>query len=428
MPYRVQNMLAKTESRSKLYDHENVIKNIKALAEKGYSFVGNLSPDFVPWSWLKLGVFLFVKDNLYYQYKLKPFLYDSTSDTDFDILNEPILGSPLSKIVTQDYIYMVYIQKKTATDKQPEILVLLRSDTSITGHHKLLGPYKDKEGDIVCGEIYFIEKKIFLINPKSGNFPTEPSKAVPILEKIWGKEGADAYFPGVEKDVIDKELLRRKKLIGYKEDLPEASDSKKPSVHPESASRTLASKTGKKKSSGILKYGSSLAPSQEPQGENVVDQALATSSKSAKELAQKPCQRRAKRSVSASASQSSPDLVLRPRRGRKRGTVVPVVSKSAIDLTQRQSEVHEEGPSPTPAPSPSRDLTQIPLEVHAYESLPAPARSLTVDLTQRSSETSIADPSVSAASSASAVSGNRFFDRRDDKASIPVVNACCVIL
>lgn len=194
------------------YNYDDVIKNINALADRGYIFIGNLSSDFKPWPTVKLGRFLFIKNNIYYQYSATSLLYGSILDIYFDTNNEPLLGQKFQKIVSQDYIYLIFRQEEL-TDKKPDEFVLLRENASLSGHSFLIGPYKEKKGTITAGEIYYYNSRIFLVDPKSSNFPRKPDEVISVVKRIWGQEGVDAFYPGIEKDDVDRELLRRKKII-----------------------------------------------------------------------------------------------------------------------------------------------------------------------------------------------------------------------
>jgi hypothetical protein len=284
-----------------LYNYANVIKKIKALADKGYLFVGNITPDFVPWAALRLGLFLFIKNNKYYQFSALSLLYSPKLDVSFDEDDEPLPRNRTFKIAGDDYIYIVFIQTKP-THTKPEVLVLLRADASVTGHSFLLGPYRDKAGDIVGGEIYYDKGNLLLINPKSGSFKTELDVAVQVVEKVWGKVGVQVFYPGVEEEEIAQELLRRKQTKPIEKDgffsLSDVTSLDPSSNFKDSPPRNLNRRLSTHIAAGLsltpmpisaqtAGSGSSYSLSQSTYGPQAVDPSLISPVRSAATIAQK---------------------------------------------------------------------------------------------------------------------------------------------
>lgn len=179
---------------------------IDCLTSRGYGFLGSLSEGFTPWISLKLGYFLFVKDNKYYQYQLKSLFSGKACNIVFDENDEPLESAFFSKIISGDYIYVIYVHPG-----KNEHILILRPDPSVTGHAHILGHYKeDTNAIIVGGEVYFHSEKTLLINHKSGSFQTSSLEALRVINQVWGARVVPGFYPEVEQSVVATEVSRRR--------------------------------------------------------------------------------------------------------------------------------------------------------------------------------------------------------------------------
>ncbi|MDI1351232.1 MAG: hypothetical protein PSV35_00440 [bacterium] len=123
------------------YSYASAEKKITLLAALGYRLIGSLPSNKHPWSALKLGCFLFLKNKTYYAYAAKALLSDASFNLTFDIYNEPSPGKNFQKIIDDDFIYVIIIEKAMRTHCADQITVLIRRDALLQGHQFLVGPY-----------------------------------------------------------------------------------------------------------------------------------------------------------------------------------------------------------------------------------------------------------------------------------------------
>ncbi|CEG55568.1 hypothetical protein [Legionella fallonii] len=203
--------MPKEKGSTESYSYAKAQEKINALKLRGYQFVGHLPEDTAPWGMLKVAFFLFVKDSSYYQYRGKSLLSDPVLALEFDDNNEPV-GDGFCKIINENYIYVIFTQKKLEGEGGEKLVVLLKKDAAMTGHSFLIGPYGKLAARIIGGEVYYHNGELLLINRKSGSFHREVDEAVPFIRAIWGVAGEKAFHAAVEKDDVLNELQRRKAL------------------------------------------------------------------------------------------------------------------------------------------------------------------------------------------------------------------------
>ncbi len=205
--------MPKTQAGTESYSYARAQEKINILKLRGYQFVGSLPEELSPWGMLKLAFFLFVKGSSYYQYRGKSLLSDSSPKIEFDANNEPLAGSTFSKILDEDYIYIIGTPKKVRDNDTENFIVLLKKNAAITGHSFLIGPYMTLASRIIGGELYHHHGKLLLINRKSGSFHSEVDEAMPLIRAAWGAAGEKAFHSAVEKDEVLHELQKRKALF-----------------------------------------------------------------------------------------------------------------------------------------------------------------------------------------------------------------------
>lgn len=184
---------------------------IDIFSSKGYQLIGSLSEIRALWNSMKIGVFLFKKEERYYQCKSAFLFLEYTPEeieACFNEQQEPLPKKPFSRILTSSYIF---ITLKNG-------LFLLREDAHKSGHAFLAGPHAEE--DIVGGELYFEKGNLLLANNKSGNYPTSEEEALPALIKVWGLSIKERFCQVIEKEQVEFELARRKlvdEALGSKE-------------------------------------------------------------------------------------------------------------------------------------------------------------------------------------------------------------------
>jgi hypothetical protein len=174
---------------------------IDIFSSKGYQLIGSLSEIRAIWNSMKMGLFLFKKEERYYQCKSTFLFLEHTPEeieACFNEQQEPLPKQPFSRILTSSYIF---IMLKNG-------LFLLREDAHKSGHAFLAGP--NAEEDIVGGELYFEKGNLLLANNKSGNYPTSEEEALPALIKVWGLSINEMFCHVIEKEQVELELARRK--------------------------------------------------------------------------------------------------------------------------------------------------------------------------------------------------------------------------
>lgn len=186
-------------------------QRIAFLEARGYKLLGNVSDQFRTWAALGLSSFLFIKGENYSDYKYYEFkAMNLFSELDYELMldqeDEPVGHSFFYQITNKEYIYVIYIADRA--DRLSERLLLLRNDASQSGHRMLIGPSRaDSHATIVGGEIYYNNKKITLINRKSGSFRTEHHEAIGVISDFFGKEIENAYHDEVENSSVVRELV-----------------------------------------------------------------------------------------------------------------------------------------------------------------------------------------------------------------------------
>lgn len=174
---------------------------IDVLSNKGYQLIGSLPPMASIWHSIKLGVFLFKKEEHYYQCK-SAFLFLEHSaeeiETCFNEQNEPLPDQPFSRIFTSSYIFLILNNG----------LFLLRQDAHKSGHNFLAGPHA--EDVLVGGELYFEKGNLLLANNKSSNYPTSGGEALTALIKVWGLSIKDMFSHVIEQEQVEFELACRR--------------------------------------------------------------------------------------------------------------------------------------------------------------------------------------------------------------------------
>ncbi|MDR3503356.1 MAG: hypothetical protein P4L79_12335 [Legionella sp.] len=193
------------------YSYQSAQAKIAMLQNQGYQFVGNLPEQGEPWGTLKSALFLFIKDSQYYQYQGKSLLSDSPSNICFGAAQIPA-AKGFSKIMTDDYIYIICPHNALNNDRNSQkFTLLLRKNASLSGHDFLISPYKPyaQEDKIVGGELYYRNGELLLINRKSGSFPTSEEKALTSISAIFGPRGQAAYYSSVEVEETQEELRKR---------------------------------------------------------------------------------------------------------------------------------------------------------------------------------------------------------------------------
>lgn len=200
-----------------LYDIANAKQRIALLEARGYKLLGNFSERFMTWTTLGLGSFLFIKGESYRDYKYYEFkAMNLFSKSDFELMldeeAEPVGHSFFYQITNEEYIYVIYIAD--GADEYSERLLILRSDPSKSGHRQLIGASRadananaNAKDIIVGGEIYYNNKKITLINRKSGSFRTEYHEAIGVISTFFGTEIEEAYHDEVENGSIVRESV-----------------------------------------------------------------------------------------------------------------------------------------------------------------------------------------------------------------------------
>lgn len=201
-------MYGKGKPKSR-YSYVRVQEKINALANKGYLLIGTIPEDFIPWPALKLGIFLFVKNNEYYQYKASSFLFDPELIVTNN--NEPEIKRDFSKIKNNDYIHLIFTKNQWFNDDPRKRMVVLREHAANSGHGFLMGGTQTGH-EVVAGEVYFANSKLLLINPKSGSFRTQTNEAASVIHMTFGAAGEIAFSPAVEKDEVSAEIARRKTI------------------------------------------------------------------------------------------------------------------------------------------------------------------------------------------------------------------------
>ncbi|MFJ1268249.1 hypothetical protein ACD661_06750 [Legionella lytica] len=197
--------------RKETYSYQSAQARITMLQNQGYHLVGSLPDKEEPWSALKTASFLFIKDAQYYQYQAKSLLSDTQSKLCFDEAQIPNIKG-FSKIITNDYIYVICPHKTLENaNAVAKPLLLLRKDTSKSGHDFLIAPYKKyaEEDKIVGGELYYLNGEFLLINRKSGSFPKSEAEALASISTIFGPKGQAAYHSAVEVEEVQEEIRKR---------------------------------------------------------------------------------------------------------------------------------------------------------------------------------------------------------------------------
>ncbi|WP_133135801.1 hypothetical protein [Legionella rowbothamii] len=193
------------------YSYQSAQEKIATLQNQGYQLVGNLPEQGEPWGTLKSAFFLFIKGNQYYQYQGKSLLSDRPSNIGFEAAQVPT-AKGLSKIITEDYIYIICPHKALNNEQNSQkVTLLLRKNASLSGHDFLISPYKQyaQADKIVGGEVYYRNGELLLINRKSGSFPTNEEKALASISTIFGPRGRAAYYSSVELKQTQEELRKR---------------------------------------------------------------------------------------------------------------------------------------------------------------------------------------------------------------------------
>lgn len=197
-----------SKRQKETYSYQSAQAKIAILRNQGYHLVGSLPDQGTPWSTLKSACFLFIKDSQYYQYQGKSLLSDLQPHIRFDETQTPATKG-FSKIMTNDYIYVICPHKTLNNDPKP--IFLLRKGALISGHEFLIAPYKihAQEDKIVGGELYYLNGAILLINRKSGSFPTSEEKALTSISAILGPKAQAAYHSAIEEGEVLEELRKR---------------------------------------------------------------------------------------------------------------------------------------------------------------------------------------------------------------------------
>jgi hypothetical protein len=200
------------------HSFQNASKKIAILAQNGYQLVGNLPNVEKPWAFLRMGLFLFVKENELYCYKAGNLLSDLFLESQV-----AVLGDSFYKLVSGDYIYAISVTKIDSGSVSSEhLVVLLRKNASLSGHHTLKGPCQTDE--TIGGEVYYEQGKLLLINHKSGSFASTEEKALPFIKKVWGDNGVSCFHAAVIKEEVDVEIQKRLSILKAKA-MPENSAS-----------------------------------------------------------------------------------------------------------------------------------------------------------------------------------------------------------
>jgi hypothetical protein len=214
-----------------------VHKKINALAKIGYQLVGTIPEKIDHWHSLRIGIFLFIKDNKYYQYRASSLFMDAEFNIAFDGNNEPLPFSAFSQIVHHHYIYVIILQKNPHDTREEKLMVILREDAQRSGHAHIAGPHQVSDSILIGGEIYFFHQNILLINHKSGSFRTKPEEAISLIRRAWGQAGVDVFHLSTESNEVLQEINKRKqvKIIGCQSPIFLPSSS---SVAPDPAPQT----------------------------------------------------------------------------------------------------------------------------------------------------------------------------------------------
>lgn len=212
--------MPKVQAVAESYSYASARAKINALELKGYRFVGSLPEEHAPWSMLKLAFFLFVKGSSYYQYSGRALLSDAAPRIETDGNNEPLPGSDFSKIINEDYIYVLLTPRTLGNEGSERLVVLLKRDAAVTGHSFLTGPYGAFSSRTIGGELYHLNGNLLLINRKSGSFHSEVEEAMPLIRAVWGGAGERAFHSAVEKEEVLLELQKRKALVAASQRSP----------------------------------------------------------------------------------------------------------------------------------------------------------------------------------------------------------------
>lgn len=164
----------------KHYSYANARKKIETLSELGFRFIGNLPENAKPWLYEKIfGIFLFTKENKYYQYKGEPLFLNSKFNIKFDKNNELLPKQDFSHIVNSNYIYILIIQK-SLNDETENTIALLKQNTAMSGHFDLAGPYSLNCGFFLMA--YLLEEMpVDFLNAQLEDLPCYPKAAYALV-------------------------------------------------------------------------------------------------------------------------------------------------------------------------------------------------------------------------------------------------------